>query len=225
MLFMLPMLLCYEGGLLILGPQAMQNGADAWLRRFLELIGFGQYLLLPVLTCGLLLAWHHLRHERWRFSWTVFYGMLLECIVLGFLLLLLARLQGRLLSSISSTSISTLEISETVKSNMGQIFGYFGAGIYEELLFRLMLMPLIAGLLKLTHLSNRNCWICATLVSSLLFSAAHYQLFTSAGDAFDITSFLFRFLAGVFFAVLFIFRGFGIAAGSHAFYDILVVLR
>jgi hypothetical protein len=35
---------------------------------------------------------------------------------------------------------------------------------------------------------------------------------------------LFRFLAGVFFSILFIYRGFGIAAGSHAAYDILAIL-
>ena len=42
------------------------------------------------------------------------------------------------------------------------------------------------------------------------------------GDAFDLTSFLFRFSAGVFFGALFLARGFGVAAGTHAFYDILV---
>jgi hypothetical protein len=36
--------------------------------------------------------------------------------------------------------------------------------------------------------------------------------------------FVFRFLAGVFFSVLFVYRGFGIAAGSHAAYDVLLGL-
>jgi hypothetical protein len=35
-------------------------------------------------------------------------------------------------------------------------------------------------------------------------------------------SFLFRFLAGICFSLVFIYRGFGIAAGSHALYDILM---
>jgi membrane protease YdiL (CAAX protease family) len=225
MLFVLPMLVCYEAGLLVLGPEAMRNGAEAWLRKFLDLIGFGQYLLLPILTCGLLLAWHHVRHERWRFRWSVFYGMLLECLVFGFLLLLFARLQGRLLGSFSFATICAVQLPETVKANAGQIAGYFGAGIYEELMFRLMLMPCIAGLVRLAKLSQRSSWIVAVIVSSLIFSAAHYQIFTAAGDAFNLTSFLFRFLAGVFFAALFLYRGFGIAAGSHAFYDILVAIR
>ena len=60
------------------------------------------------------------------------------------------------------------------------------------------------------------------VLTSLLFSAAHYV--GPCGDPFRWLTFLFRFLAGVFFAVLFRYRGFGIAAGTHAFYDVLVGL-
>jgi membrane protease YdiL (CAAX protease family) len=60
------------------------------------------------------------------------------------------------------------------------------------------------------------------VTSSLLFSAAHYV--GPLGDTFAIYSFTFRFLAGMFFASLFLVRGFGIAAGTHAVYDILVGL-
>ena len=56
----------------------------------------------------------------------------------------------------------------------------------------------------------------------MLFSAAHYV--GPSGDKFLWLTFLFRFLAGVFFAVLFRYRGFGIAVGTHAFYDVLVGL-
>ena len=58
------------------------------------------------------------------------------------------------------------------------------------------------------------------LTSSLLFAAAHYV--GPYGDPLQWRSFLFRTLAGIFFAVVFLYRGFGIAAGSHAAYDILV---
>jgi hypothetical protein len=43
------------------------------------------------------------------------------------------------------------------------------------------------------------------------------------GDAWNLRTFVFRFLAGVFFAVLFHYRGFGIAAGSHTLYDLATV--
>lgn len=62
----------------------------------------------------------------------------------------------------------------------------------------------------------------AAILTSLLFAAAHYRIVWPGGDDFQWFSFTFRFLAGMYFSVVFIYRGFGIAAGSHAAYDILV---
>ncbi len=44
------------------------------------------------------------------------------------------------------------------------------------------------------------------------------------GAPFNWTEFVFRTIAGVYFAILFAIRGFGITAGTHAFYDILATL-
>ena len=38
--FVTPLLAIYEFGVLWLGPQAMRNGADVWLRQWLDEIGF-----------------------------------------------------------------------------------------------------------------------------------------------------------------------------------------
>ena len=67
----------------------------------------------------------------------------------------------------------------------------------------------------------------AVVVTSLVFSAAHYQIFTfnSGADVFAVDTFLFRMVAGVFFSTLFVYRGFGIAVGSHALYDVFVALH
>jgi membrane protease YdiL (CAAX protease family) len=64
--------------------------------------------------------------------------------------------------------------------------------------------------------------IVAVTTTSLLFAAAHYV--GPYGDPFNGFTFLFRSLAGVFFSILFVYRGFGITAGTHAAYDILVGL-
>jgi membrane protease YdiL (CAAX protease family) len=64
----------------------------------------------------------------------------------------------------------------------------------------------------------------AVLGSSLVFSAAHYQPLLPTGETLawaTLGTFLFRVLAGVVFALLFVWRGFGIAAGSHALYDVI----
>ncbi len=227
LVFVLPLLVAYEGGLL-LWPQAMRNGADVWLRRLLELIGFGQYFLLPLLTCGILLAWHHVRQDRWRVRGGVLYGMLLESLGLGFFLLLLAQLQGAWFNHWSAGWTAAMGGSDGVAA---RVSAFFGAGIYEELLFRLMLLPLLAAALRALGVSRRASLVTAVVLAGLLFAAAHYRLdlalgpwhlATSYGDAFQWTSFLFRFSAGVFFSLVFLYRGFAIAVGSHAVYDILV---
>jgi membrane protease YdiL (CAAX protease family) len=99
---------------------------------------------------------------------------------------------------------------------------FCGAGLYEEVLFRLLLLPALVWCFERLGFSAipAACW--GLVTSSLLFSAAHYV--GPLGDTFAIYSFTFRFLAGMFFASLFLVRGFGIAAGTHAVYDILVGL-
>ena len=227
--FVGPMVLIYEGGLFLLGPQAMRNGADVWLRDLLNGVGFTQYFLLPFLTCAILLGWHHLNRERWKVNLNALYGMLLEAMLFGFVLLILARSLTGLLSSAAVPSVPHMAFQHS--GGFGHIISFLGAGIYEELVFRLMLFPALASLLRLVGTPRRMSWVVSIFLSSLLFAAAHYQLdlmigshhlVTTVGDSFEWTSFLFRASAGVFFASLFLSRGFGVAAGAHAFYDILV---
>jgi membrane protease YdiL (CAAX protease family) len=97
---------------------------------------------------------------------------------------------------------------------------FVGAGIYEEVLFRLLLLSGLLGLLKLADLPAVLRLVLATTVSALLFAAAHHV--GPNGEAFDGYVFLFRSLAGLYFALLFQLRGFGIAVGAHASYDVLV---
>jgi hypothetical protein len=104
-----------------------------------------------------------------------------------------------------------------------------GAGIYEELVFRLILICLLMLLFQdALRLNHKNAIILSILVSAALFSAYHHIDFFSGQlfqrNPFSWTEFGFRTLAGVYFAVLFAIRGFGITAGTHAFYDIIATL-
>jgi membrane protease YdiL (CAAX protease family) len=107
-------------------------------------------------------------------------------------------------------------------TSAGNVVGFLGAGIYEELLFRLILLSGVLWMLKRAGAAPRLRLVGAILLTSLLFAAAHYV--GPHGEPLHWFSFLFRFLAGVFFAVLFVYRGFGIAAGAHAGYDVLAGL-
>ena len=209
------MLVAYEAGIFLFGPQALRNGADAWLRGLLIQLGFGQYFLLPVLAAATLLAWHYTSRARWKINSRIVAGMWVESLALGITLLLSARLLALLFFWTKTPFQASLFMGD-----LPTICGYFGAGIYEELLFRLMLLPAILGLLSWWGCSKRTAAVWAVICSSLLFSLAHYDLFSSVGDEFNLYSFVFRTLAGVFFATIFLKRGFGIAAGTHAMYDI-----
>jgi membrane protease YdiL (CAAX protease family) len=231
LIFVAPMLFAYEGGLLVLGPQVMRNGADVWLRTMLEGVGFTQYLLLPMLTCGILLAWHHVNGERWQIGWTAVSGMALESTVLGIALLLVAQGQQTLFNE--ERWHRPLFAIESPQQGLGAAFAFLGAGIYEELLFRLILLPAIYGLARCAGGSRGLSLAASVAAASLLFAAAHYQIeldiagvcwALNAGEPFVWTSFLFRILAGAVFSLLFLYRGFGVAAGTHALYDIMVAV-
>jgi membrane protease YdiL (CAAX protease family) len=103
-----------------------------------------------------------------------------------------------------------------------------GAGIYEELVFRLVLICLLMLLFQdALRLSHRGSIILSVLISAALFSAHHHVDFLTGrpnmADPFDLTKFIFRTIAGIYFAALFAIRGFGITAGTHASYNIIAV--
>ncbi len=231
LVFITPLLVIYELGVLVLGPEPVRNGADAWLRELLGWIGFGQYFLLPVLTVCILLGWHYTTREPWRLTSGILSGMIVECVLLAFCLRLILQLQGTVFQRVAG-SAGVLEGQATVamhaSGTMEAMVGFLGAGVYEELLFRLTLLPVVVWALRSLGAARGRSIVLAVLLTSAAFAAAHY--IGEYGESIELShfsfwfSFAFRFLAGVFFSVLFVCRGFGIAAGTHAGYDILVGL-
>ncbi|GAC1688707.1 MAG: hypothetical protein NVS9B3_07290 [Gemmatimonadaceae bacterium] len=97
-----------------------------------------------------------------------------------------------------------------------------GAGLYEELLVRVLLVGLLAaGGRLLLFLQPRAAGIVAVLLSAVIFSAFHY--IGPYGDRYTAESFAFRVIAGLFFSALYVMRGFGITAWTHALYDVFVL--
>ena len=221
LVYVLPILAAYELGIVCLGPAAMRNGADVWLRALLDNVGFSQYFLLPLLTCGWLVGWHHVQRQRWTLSPSTLGMMLSETTFFALLLAGLGLAVGHFAARFALPVANTTSIaSSDVES--ARIVGLLGAGIYEEVVFRLLVIPAVAGFLKWLGEPKWVRLTGAAVASSLLFAAAHYDIFTGSGEAFEPVTFIFRFLAGLLFATIFIFRGFGIVAGVHTLYDILV---
>jgi hypothetical protein len=229
--FVAPLLAVYEVGVLALGAKAVRNGADVWLRGLLELLDFGNYFLLPVLVVGILLGWHHTTRQPWRVPRGVLWGMAVESVVLALCLRGISYAAAIVLHAGLAPMFSTptaAALASGTSASAARLIGFLGAGVYEELLFRLILLCAAAWAIRRSGATNRTATVAAVLVTSVVFAAAHYVgpygeaiLWREFGFWYGLT---FRFLAGVFFSVLFVARGFGIAAGAHAGYDILVKL-
>lgn len=229
LLFIVPLLLFYEVGVVWLGPAAMRNGADVWLREFLAWLGLGEYIFLPFVTCGLLLARHHLSRQQWKPRGDVLSGMVCESFGYGVVVLILAQMFARLFPTIlggdAANSMESVDAAirfSSIADGVPQMLSYLGAGIYEELLFRLLLLSGTVLICRKMGVDNFSSLAFAVLSTSLLFAAAHYKLFFAVGLDFTWYSFLFRLFAGMLFCILFLQRGFGIVVGTHAVYDILV---
>jgi hypothetical protein len=147
-------------------------------------------------------------------------GMAAESVLFACLLLLLAQGQDWLFRVYLDPLDLAVAATNARSQSLAQGISYLGAGIYEEVLFRLLALPLGRVIFRILLVPKRATLPASVIATSLLFSLAHYL--GPAADSFTVFSFLFRTLAGVFFAVLFLMRGFGITVGAHAGYDLLV---
>lgn len=100
------------------------------------------------------------------------------------------------------------------------VVGALGAGIHEEMLFRLGMFTGGAALIARVGAPRRVAWIAALAASSIVFAAAHHW----AGEPWDDRVFAFRALAGAAFALIFWFRSLAHAVWAHALYDVYVAL-
>jgi hypothetical protein len=224
-LFAVPLLLLYEAGAAWLardGGSGLRNGADVMLRALLSVGGLHGTLTFAglLLAVGLAVVWREQHRKRVPLRTGVFAGMLAESTVYALLLggvvgaathWVLHGLDARL--AVDGGSVATLPLLDGIVLSMG-------AGLYEELVFRVLLVGGLVGVLLAAGLARVPAGVVAALLAALLFSAFHYV--GPYGDPWTLSSFVFRFLAGLLFSVLFLLRGFGIAAWTHALYDIFL---
>jgi hypothetical protein len=225
LLFALPLLLLYEMGafyLIQVQGSSLRNGADVLLRMVLATGGLEGTLAvtLAVATCATALIILEQRKRKIPIRGAPFLGMVAESALYASLLgIVIGTATQRILQALPSLSASqafaSLSLSEGIVLSLG-------AGLYEELVFRVLLVGGLYAALRGSGLSTGQAGACAVLVAAAIFSAFHYV--GPYGDAWEMGSFLFRFLAGLAFSVLFLTRGFGITAWTHALYDVLLLL-
>jgi hypothetical protein len=226
LLFVAPLAIAYEAAVVGLGGSGaaggLRTGADAWMCRALTAAGLSHPWFLPILLVVILMGWQVWSSKDWRFSPSILGGMIVESLTWAIALLGIGRLLDLGFAFLEQGRWPTLAIdpAATPRLTITALVGYVGAGVYEETLFRLMLIPVLFGALRLLQMPQVLSSSWAVTASALIFALAHHA--GTPGEAFTWYAFVFRWMAGVFFAWVFIIRGFGIAVGTHIAYDVLV---
>ncbi|HEX7979591.1 MAG TPA: CPBP family glutamic-type intramembrane protease [Gemmatimonadaceae bacterium] len=225
MLFALPLLLAYELLEAIAPVRAaggtIRNGADVLITDlFTWMLGPRGPLVFMALVIGFALFLIIRDKRGGRVSAGTLAVMFAESVVLALLFGVVVgtatvHLVGPLRSLAAGGGLDGDPLSRLTLS--------LGAGLYEELLFRVVIVALLSnGSRLLFGIGRIPAGIFAAIGGALLFSAFHY--IGPFGEPLRLESFVFRTLAGLAFSGLYLTRGFGITAWTHALYDVAVLL-
>ena len=188
------------------------------MRYGLLAVGLTDQALAPLLLTISLLAWQAVDRRDWRFRPHVLGGMVVESALLAVVLMGCSKLVDAGFHHLDEPGAGASTLA--AGSRTGPWLAFIGAGIYEEFFFRLAMIPLLYRGLRLLAMPGLPACTLAITASALLFSLAHHA--GAPGEVYSLFAFVFRWLAGVFFAYVFVARGFGIAVGTHSAYDLLV---
>jgi membrane protease YdiL (CAAX protease family) len=230
LVFLSPLIILYElGSVLYLSDShgALIETIRAWkiLSSFFEAFGVVGFYLPGVALATVLLIWHFFERDRFAVRPAVLMGMAMESVGWVLPLLVLTVLLQRALPgdgvpppAAGAPAQALMEMTWQARLTIS-----LGAGIYEELLFRMILIAIVhflaVDLFRLREGLGRSL---AVLVSAGAF--ALYHDVGLPGGGIDPGALLYFLLAGVYFAVLYLFRGFGIVVGVHAVFDVFVLI-
>lgn len=221
-LFVVPLFVLYQvaiGMANLWSGRGVVNGADALIQGTLGMLGIHGPLvttLVLAVVAGVLCYRADAARGRAKPHWRYFLPMLAESAVYA---LFFGTLVGTIVAAVLPRG-GLLQIGGGVSFAQNLAVG-LGAGLYEELVFRLLLTGGLLWAFRKTKWKPGAAVFAAVLVSSLIFSLFHY--IGPLGDPFRLGSFLFRFVAGMVLAGLFSARGFAVAAWTHSLYDVFLL--
>lgn len=217
LLFLGPMIVLYEVGTAYYASDWMYRTetrvlAFSLMRQFMYIFGLPSRWMPGLAVMFILFFWHLARGDPWRWRFGTAGAMLLESAMLAFPILAWSRIQG---------SIFPLYAGEGLWR--GGLVLSLGAGIYEEAIFRLVAFTVAdIVLIDLLRMPRRPAYVMIILGTSTLFAAYHH--WSPQSVAFAWPDFVFRTISGIYFGMLFLWRGFGVTAGTHVAYDIYFFL-
>jgi len=219
-----PLFIGYELLIFISQPtteQIVRIAVDVWLKNLFSYIGINtlSFLLILLILAGIFILYR----ERERFAQlkTKYLAFILvESCLYAMLVAFLASFFTTIISGLNAFQSGLDELSYLQKFSLS-----LGAGLYEEIFYRVILYTVFYKLATRFMKFQQYNWlinnIIAITLSSLLFSIAHYT--GELGDIFTVSSFTFRFIFSVLLTVIYINRGFGVTAWTHAIYDLIVI--
>lgn len=232
LLFALPLFLLYEGLAAALagspGASGVRNAADVVLKTpFIAVSGTRGSLAFfaTIVAVFVFFVARDLTKSRDRLQPRFFGLMLGESALLALLLgIVVGTITARLLGGIGALAAQSQAVSPLQEMSVAtRLMLSLGAGLYEELLFRVILVGGLAlGIRWLTGATRVQGGLIAAIIGALVFSAFHY--IGEYGDPLELASFTYRAIAGLVFSALYLLRGFGITAWTHALYDVYVMV-
>ena len=164
-----------------------------------------------------MLGWQIAARKGWEIRPMTLLGVLGESVLFGFVWLLLARL---VVEPVVRMTIENSAVPWLYSRAFGQVVFAVGAGVYEEFVFRMLLVWVIGlVVVGITSLEWNPSRFIGVVIAAVIFSAHHHTGLGGA-DPFTWPLFTFRLVSGLFFGILYYMRGFGVAVGCHAVYNI-----
>ena len=209
-----PLFIFYEIGIFYMFQANIpysKNGADVLIEEFINMLGLnGYYVASSILfiVFFLILYFQRKNFKTFKISSKYLSLMIMESFLYAVLLVLL---------------LQNIYLSQGVNmNNLNNFILSIGAGLYEELIFRFFLLFFLSkSFIFIFKMKEFSSLLLSIIASSVLFSLFHYI----GQESFNSYSFTLRFIAGIYLSLIYINRGFGIVALTHAFYDLFVIFR
>lgn len=235
LIFLLPLVGLYEVGTWLYasgaaigasGNESLTISAYKLLNDFFGAFGVGGLYLPGAALITVLLLWHILARDPWEVHLGVPLVMLLESLLLALPLLVIDQLIRRLFAGQSVEPMSMLALLQgpalETLSWKARLTLSVGAGLYEELVFRMILIALVhMVLVDFGKMKSGQGALIALIVSAVAFTFYHDVRIDGVIQPQLVA---FYFISGLFFASVYVVRGFGVVVGTHAVYDVLVIV-
>lgn len=230
-----PLVVIYEIGLvwaLRAERGTITNRAHEGLLRLFDAVGIDTMVMaLPaVAVLVVLVTWQLLSRRPWSLDLPTLGLMAVESAAAALPLAVFAQViarSGTAWAAMGAIAFDSAPAGAAAGAEalgvLGKVSLAIGAGIYEELIFRMALISLLHTLfVDAMRMGERWGTGIAIAISAALF--AIYHPLGAVGGGIDWSRATFFAGAGAYFGVLYVMRGFGIAVGAHAAYDLLAVV-